>query len=101
LSSSLRAHFSAAPNNILRHTVIEDLLNGSREALHFGGGLTNDESDSLFQFKRQFSSETATFHIGALIADRGAYQAIVGEWEEQHPDAVARFQHYTLKYRHH
>jgi len=99
LSSSLRQHSSLVPNNMLRHAVSTDLLNGPWEKLHFGGGRTPDPQDSLFKFKAGYSQERAVFRFGKYVADRDTYDIICSWWAENYPHLIDRFGKRFLKYR--
>lgn len=100
LSAGKAERFAFAPNNALRHAVVCDHLNGGREALHFGGGLTGAADDGLFAFKRKFSPDAASFFIGGCVLDPDAYQSLRDAWRRTAaPDAVDRYGGYVLCYR--
>lgn len=99
LSSSLREQFKFAPNNFLRHSVILDFLNKKWESIHFGGGRSADENDSLYRFKKQFSKQVAQFHIGRFVADNDLYQKIRRIWSKRHPNSKDAFGNRILCYR--
>ncbi len=49
--------------------------------MNFGGGLSNDENDSLFKFKRNFSKEIAPFFIGKKIHNSEKYAALIENYK--------------------
>ena len=48
--------------------------------INFGGGKTNDISDTLFEFKKKFSNDTLWFHIGKCIFNKSIYDDIIFNW---------------------
>ena len=50
------------------------------ECLHLGGGLSLDPKDSLFEFKKGFSSNIHEFYIGKRIIDFNLYYAVSDAW---------------------
>ena len=99
LSASPREYSGYAPNNILRHEVIQRLNQKQYKQLHFGGGITNDPSDSLLRFKKGFSKQTSDFYTGRCIVDRETYNLLCHNWENNNPDKAKQYKHYVLKYR--
>jgi hypothetical protein len=99
LSASLKEFFKYSPNDVLRHTVIRDMLDSGLEAIHFGGGRTSDPGDSLLAFKLKFSKQVSRFKVGACIIDERAYQSVCKKWEAMYPEKIQDFGGYLLKYR--
>jgi hypothetical protein len=54
------------------------------EHFNIGGGLSDDAGDALFRFKRNFSQETAEFHVGKRIHNPDIYSQIREHWIRQH-----------------
>ena len=98
LSGSLQEYFKYKPNDMLRHTVIKDMLNSKIEAIHFGGGRTNNRDDGLFAFKLKFSKQVCEFKIGRCIVDKINYDATCKEWEKKYPEKQ-EYADFFLKYR--
>ena len=44
--------------------------------LHFGGGRTNDQNDSLLKFKKSFSNTLSEFYIGEKIHNEFLYNEL-------------------------
>lgn len=84
--------------HLLRHTAIMDAL-GKQDTFHFGGGSTNSEEDTLYQFKAGFSPERAMFYIGKALFDDDIYQKACGEWAKNNPQKAEKYKTYFLKYR--
>ena len=70
-SNELARKLSA--NNMLHHEVIKWCKLNNINILHFGGGITNDEKDSVYKFKKSFSNETNDFYIGERVINRNKY----------------------------
>ena len=99
LSGSIQEHLKWAPNDVLRDTVIKDMLNSNFDAIHFGGGRTNSSSDSLLLFKLKFSQQKCRFKVGGCILDNEAYHSICRQWEIENPNKKSKFNDFLLKYR--
>lgn len=84
LSGSRREFLKYAPNNILLWEAIKYAKNCGCKKMHFGGGLTNSTDDTLFRFKKSFSSEFADFYIGKRIHNQEVYWGLIHEWETVH-----------------
>jgi len=77
----LHAHLAAINDRLIALSPLKILLDDVREwaarrgnhTFHLGGGLGGRE-DSLFEFKRQFSSRFHAFYIGGWIIDRRKYE---------------------------
>ncbi len=68
--------------------------------LNFGGGLTSDEKDRLYQFKRNFSTETSQFYIGKRIHNIEKYQQLIDRYiEEYGEEQFANVKHILQFYR--
>lgn len=76
----VHAHLTGINNNLLHLSPLKFLLDGIRiwcneknyTSFHLGGGIGGKE-DSLFSFKRKFSSNTHSFITGRWIIDIDAY----------------------------
>ena len=88
-NSYLHAYFSASkeeylkfkPNNLLYNEVITFCYKKGFKKIHFGGGKSNSEDDSLFKFKQNFSKTTADFYIGKKIHNEKIYNEVIRQWE--------------------
>ena len=58
---------------MLHHEVIKWCKSNNINILHFGGGVTNDEKDAVYKFKKSFSNETNDFYIGERVINRDKY----------------------------
>ena len=99
LSASRKEHFGYAPNNILRHEIIQVFLGSGRETIHFGGGKSASPDDSLFAFKKKFSKTLAPFHVGNIIVNQKMYDEACNKWERKNADKAEAYRGYFLKYR--
>lgn len=55
--------------------------------------------NSLFKFKKAFSSNVKEFFIGKDIFNIPAYNAICKEWQERNADKVKLYGNRLLRYR--
>ena len=62
--------------NLLKHEVILKAKELKLKYLHFGGGRTNDQNDSLLKFKKSFSNIETEFFIGEKIYNNTLYQEL-------------------------
>jgi hypothetical protein len=99
LSGSIQEHLKWAPNDVLRHSVIKEMLNSKYNAIHFGGGRTNSSADSLLLFKLKFSQQKCSYKVGGLILDNETYGHICKQWEIENLDKKYEFNDFLLKYR--
>ena len=83
----------------MRYKVILDLKGQNLKMINFGGGKTNDISDTLFEFKKKFSNDTLWFHIGKCIFNKSIYDDIIVNWEKDNDEKKNIFDKYILKYR--
>lgn len=87
----LHAHLTGINREMMMHSPLKVLLDDIREwgtrrglqAFHLGGGV-GGKADSLFEFKRKFSSLTHEFHTGAWILDQNRYQDFEAEHRRHH-----------------
>ena len=61
LSASKEEYLKFKPNNLLYDEVINFCYNNNLKKIHFGGGRSNSEEDSLLKFKRVFQNQRLTF----------------------------------------
>lgn len=94
LSGSRRESLKYAPNNILLWEAIKYARNCGCKKMHFGGGLTDSTDDTLFRFKKSFSSEIADFYIGKRIHNQEVYWKLIHEWEIIHGKKAKIFLQY-------
>lgn len=70
------------------------------ELINLGGGMSLNEDDSLFRFKKKFSNNFKDVYIGKKIIDVKAYTSIVEQWEKSYPQLKEKYKNFFLKYRH-
>ena len=76
LSARNTTHIKVAGNNFLLAKTVEWAVENKLKLFNFGGGLKNDVTDSLFKFKKNFSTEICPFYIGKRIHDPRTYKKI-------------------------
>ncbi len=84
LSGSRREFLRLAPNNILLWEAVKYAKMRGCKKIHLGGGLSDIQEDSLFQFKKKFSSECKDFYIGKRVHNRDVYKLLIRKWEIEH-----------------
>lgn len=84
LSGSRREYLHLAPNNILLWEAIQYAKSRGCRRMHLGGGLSDSAEDSLFRFKKKFSSEYKDFYIGKRVHNQGVYKELIRRWENGH-----------------
>lgn len=82
LAGSRTEFLKLSPNNLLLWEAIKYAKKNGYEIMHFGGGLTDSQEDTLFRFKKKFSSEVADFYIGKRVHNQKAYQSLIKKWED-------------------
>jgi hypothetical protein len=63
--------------NLLKHEVIMKAKEMKLKYLHFGGGRTDDENDSLLKFKKGFSNTLSEFFIAEKIYNNNIYNDLI------------------------
>lgn len=67
--------------------------------VHFGGGMTTNPDDTLFQFKAKYGNRFSTTYIGRKTHFKRVYSSICNQWQKRYPNLVAQHGHKLLKYR--
>jgi CelD/BcsL family acetyltransferase involved in cellulose biosynthesis len=78
-----------APNNLLFHQVAVWAQRHGFAVLHLGGGRSNAPDDPLLRFKRGFSPDSVSFHVGRLIHDQGQYDQLCELWMNQYGQSMS------------
>lgn len=84
--------------NFLLDEGIKECLNRKVETLHLGGGMSRDEQDPLFVFKKGFSSSFGQFSLGKKVHEPGIHQVLTERWDAKHKDISHLYKHYFLRY---
>uniref|UniRef100_UPI0040497790 hypothetical protein n=1 Tax=Flavobacterium sp. TaxID=239 RepID=UPI0040497790 len=66
--------------NFLISKVIEKLISLNIKILNLGGGLSNNDDDSLFKFKKNFSNTCSDFWVGKRIHNKEIYNDLINLW---------------------
>jgi hypothetical protein len=64
----------------------------------WGGGLSNDEADTLFRFKRHFGDVETPVHVAGRVLNPERFAAISSAWERRNPERAATTKLF-LRYR--
>lgn len=74
LSGTLNEYLKYSPAYILKYATVLWAKENNVRVIHYGGGTTNEETDSLYQFKKKFGRNTEfDFYIGKKIWNKKAY----------------------------
>lgn len=83
--------------NLLQHGIALNGIKRGKTILHIGGGLSSDEKDHLFRFKKSLSPDRANFSIGTLCHNQMQYEKLGQYWEMKYgPRPKNYFQFYRL-----
>jgi hypothetical protein len=68
-------------------------------ALHLGGGNSDDLSDSLYRFKIKMGDKTNKYFVGKRIHNHGIYSQLKHSWESRYPALKEQYNNRLLCYR--
>jgi len=97
LAGSLKEYLNLAPNNLLLWEAIKIAHSLDAKLMHFGGGLSNSESDNLFKFKSSFSNKLADYYIGKRIHNKSIYKFLIDEWEQKNNRKASILLQYKMR----
>ena len=87
-----------ANNYLLWKAACEMHRMGIRE-FHLGGGTEASPQNSLFKFKKAFSSNVREFFIGKDVFNKSVYYELCSEWERKNIDKSIKYGNRLMKYR--
>jgi len=99
LGASNKEHLNNRPNDLLFEEMIKFGKYKNCKYLHFGGGTSSEEGDSLLKFKKGFSKSYLDFYIGKRMLNQNIYDEVVKQWELKYPDKTEKYKNFLLKYR--
>lgn len=99
LSSRKLEYGKYALNNLFLDYAIKVAKGLKAKKIHFGGGNSSDEKDSLLKFKANFSKNKSDFFIGKKIHNQEIYNQVITQWEEKYPEKKEPLNKVLLKYR--
>ena len=88
LGASRTEYLGLRPNNFLYNEFIKRSIDKKVSIIHFGGGRTTLEDDSLLKFKLMYSKNTKYFYIGKKIHNEDKYKETIQNWENKYPELV-------------
>jgi lipid II:glycine glycyltransferase (peptidoglycan interpeptide bridge formation enzyme) len=98
LGGTLSEFYQYRPNDLIKHTIIENLRLKGLRYFCLGGGIVPD--DGIFRFKKTFSKDgVVNFYIGKKIHNEEIYGRILSLWELKNPQKKEKYKHYLLKYK--
>ena len=99
LSARDREYSRYAANNLVLWYGIQKAKERGCKWLHFGGGTTGEDDDSLLKFKKEFSKTLCEFWIGKQVLNQEVYNQIVEQWKNKYPDSYEKNHVKLLGYR--
>lgn len=99
LSGSRKEFLSYRPTNLVFDQIIRYGIEKGFQKLHFGGGRTTDEKDSLLTFKKKHSSTISEYYIGSKVYNEDIYNNICNQWSTKYPHLINKYDNMILKYR--
>jgi len=99
LSAGLFKYRSLNVNDFMQDVAIQIAIKKNCTYLHFGGGNSSDENDSLYSFKCKFSNMKSKFYIGKKIHNVNVYKDVVNQWSVKYPEKDELYKNMLLKYR--
>lgn len=99
LSARDREYSNSAASNLILWYAIQKAKERGCKWLHFGGGTTGDEGDSLLRFKKEFSTVETEFWIGKRVHNNEIYDSIVEQWRNNSPKSFKENNMKLLGYR--
>ena len=99
LSARDREYSRYAANNLILWYGIQKAKERGCKWLHFGGGTTGADDDSLLKFKKEFSKTLCEFWIGKRVHNKKVYNQIVEQWKSNYPENYEKNHVKLLGYR--
>ena len=96
LGASDFAHHQARPNDLLYVAMADFARESGCRRIVWGGGLSDDPSDTLFRFKAHFGGVRRRVFCAGRVIDSQAYEGLCREWEAGNPGRSSKM---FLKYR--
>lgn len=98
LGASDMDFLSFKPNDFLFFNIMNRAKELGCKYVSWGGGTTNEEDDSLFNFKKKFGSITKPIYIGKKIHNQLVYKEVEKQWEVKYPTLINKYKNILLKY---
>lgn len=77
LSGTLSEYLKISPAYITKYATVLWAKENNIDYIHYGGGTSNSEEDSLYKFKKQFSQKTEfKFYIGKKVWNSKIYESL-------------------------
>ncbi len=99
LGASITEYLNYRPNDLLFEEMIKYAKLKNCKSIHFGGGNSLDEKDSLLKFKSNFSKDSLDFYIGGKIHNKKVYNEVMRQWEEKNPKHEEMSKNIFIRYR--
>ena len=78
---------------------IKYLIKKNFKIFNLGGGNSSHKSDSLYKFKKKFSSNEHKFKISYFVSDTEKYNKICESWKKLYPNLINLHGNKIMRYR--
>lgn len=77
LSGTLTEYLKLSPAYVIKYATVQWASENGIKLIHYGGGKSNSEDDSLYKFKKKFTKETEfEFYVGKKIWNENIYNEL-------------------------
>ena len=92
LVGTLKEYLNLSPAYVLKYAITQWGKENGYEMIHHGGGLSNEEDDSLLSFKKRFCKDTEfDFYIGKKVWNPEVYDFLVEETKTSQSDYFPKY----------
>ena len=99
LSASMYEYRNFLPNDLMLYTLLQTGADLLCTSVFLGGGISNDDNDSLYRFKEKYATSSSDVYIVKKVVNPNAYNDLCQDWENNNPDLKEKYRNYFLKYR--
>ncbi len=99
LGGAKKDYLDLSAVSLLYNEIIAFGIDNNYELIHFGGGRSGDNEDSLYKFKQNFSALETDFYIGKKVYLPEIYKKTCHYWENTFPEKKEKYKNILLKYR--
>lgn len=99
LGGTLTEYLNLSVYSLLYWEMIKTAKKMGLNYLHVGGGVTSEDNDPLFVFKKHFSNNLSDFYIGKKIHNIDIYNKTVYQWIREYPKSYSLNKKKILGYR--
>jgi hypothetical protein len=98
LGGTLTDYMHFSPYSLLINEIIKFGIEKEAKFFHMGGGINSYTTDSLLQYKMNFSDTLYDFYIGKNVYNREIYNRVCESWKSKYPHLIDKYDNQLLKY---